>query len=694
MRLFIFVVCQMILTLQWSLLSIFAGEESQLAAVIPAEVERACAVSLGEIGNREGVPYLLHAVKKNPYSGVREASAISLGMIGDWSAGTDLCTRVDEIKENGEETDTGVRQAIREALEKMGYQCVGKMIAQVQIEQGVMLHVPKGLSLIGIPIKVTMIGNKEIKGELTVGDLYDALGDSVGTIVTYDNHKEGWTSYTGDKNDEAGRNKIIKQDTGIGVVMTESVSLLLNGEPLVKEGKTKINIDKGINFVSIPLKDERLKRVSDLLNLEGLKGKIQSIIVYDNGEFKIVTQAGDDGDIEIKGDDAYIITARDSGTAEISERLISQEESNLNLISKLSSQDDHIRKIGYEELVKKGRDVIPLLIQTMNKQSHNHMLRMWGNKLILSISNEPKFLEQIESLGVINVKEFGAFGDGITDDTQALQKALISVPEGGVLYIPKGNYVLSSALKPSKSYTAIQGEGEETILSLAPNVLWNKFHGMINVAPTVSNIAISDLVVDGTVQGRQYAETYGIKIRGASYITIERVIARDHTGTNERGTSGGDGFYIGAGNWEADNWDGKGDPIFPHHITLREVVADNNVRQGLSITAGNDILIEKSTFKNTRGDNPGGGIDIEPYWKVSNIKIKDNRIEMNEVGIYVSYSGLFANRQLPITNYFENIEIIDNMIQNNRVSPYMLYVGSYIATIKIVSSGQVIKQMP
>lgn len=40
----------------------------------------------------------------------------------------------------------------------------------------------------------------------------------------------------------------------------------------------------------------------------------------------------------------------------------------------------------------------------------------------------------------LNVKDFGAAGDGITDDTAYLQAAIMTVPEHGRVYIPEGTY--------------------------------------------------------------------------------------------------------------------------------------------------------------------------------------------------------------------------------------------------------------
>ncbi len=49
--------------------------------------------------------------------------------------------------------------------------------------------------------------------------------------------------------------------------------------------------------------------------------------------------------------------------------------------------------------------------------------------------------------GAYNVKDFGATGDGVTDDTQAIQQALATLPtHGGTLLFPKGTYLVSSTL--------------------------------------------------------------------------------------------------------------------------------------------------------------------------------------------------------------------------------------------------------
>jgi putative uncharacterized protein (fragment) len=67
------------------------------------------------------------------------------------------------------------------------------------------------------------------------------------------------------------------------------------------------------------------------------------------------------------------------------------------------------------------------------------------------------------------------------------------------------------------------------------------------------------------------------------------------------------------------------------NVVLYNVVADNNRRQGLSITDGKKIKVLKSVFKNTMGTAPQSGIDIEPdeAQHVSDVEISESVFENN-----------------------------------------------------------------
>lgn len=59
-----------------------------------------------------------------------------------------------------------------------------------------------------------------------------------------------------------------------------------------------------------------------------------------------------------------------------------------------------------------------------------------------SIEGELVFITKSETFA-INVRDFGAIGDGVTDDTVSVQSAINCLPKGGRLYFPEGSYLVA-----------------------------------------------------------------------------------------------------------------------------------------------------------------------------------------------------------------------------------------------------------
>jgi hypothetical protein len=66
--------------------------------------------------------------------------------------------------------------------------------------------------------------------------------------------------------------------------------------------------------------------------------------------------------------------------------------------------------------------------------------------------------------------------------------------------------------------------------------------------------------------------------------------------------SGGDGIYLGVAQ--------RGVPC--SDVLIKDVVCDNNYRQGISVISARNLLIENCVLKNTSGTAPMAGIDFEP----------------------------------------------------------------------------------
>ena len=111
--------------------------------------------------------------------------------------------------------------------------------------------------------------------------------------------------------------RALTDDVGILVNMIAPVSIRLTGSPLGTNEESAITLNQGLNLVGLPLRDSRIFRVSNLFAIEGIKGNVSVIILTDNGEFKLVGQPDDPGDILIIGGQSFILTASRTATVTI-----------------------------------------------------------------------------------------------------------------------------------------------------------------------------------------------------------------------------------------------------------------------------------------------------------------------------------------------------------------------------------------
>jgi len=69
-----------------------------------------------------------------------------------------------------------------------------------------------------------------------------------------------------------------------------------------------------------------------------------------------------------------------------------------------------------------------------------------------------------------NVKNFGAVGDGVHDDTEAFLKAIFQT-QGGAIFIPPGRYKITDIIEIKKSNVVLRGAGPEKTILFFPKYL-------------------------------------------------------------------------------------------------------------------------------------------------------------------------------------------------------------------------------
>lgn len=128
---------------------------------------------------------------------------------------------------------------------------------------------------------------------------------------------------------------------------------------------------------------------------------------------------------------------------------------------------------------------------------------------------------------IINVKNYGATGDGETDDTEAIASAIADVKVGGTLYFPEGVYRVDNI--NLKSDMTVKGDGWCSVIQLLDNT--TNYHWLNNCLSidNVSNVIIRDIKLDGNraeqmaTAAAQDQRLNGIFMRNASNVLVENV---------------------------------------------------------------------------------------------------------------------------------------------------------------------------
>jgi hypothetical protein len=133
----------------------------------------------------------------------------------------------------------------------------------------------------------------------------------------------------------------------------------------------------------------------------------------------------------------------------------------------------------------------------------------------------------------ISAKNFGAKGDGTTNDTAAIQDALTSLSPGGTLYIPPGTYIVSAAAG-TDAFAAIGVPSNVRIVGAGVSATYIKQSGSLANKDLVSsrgnnNINIEHITFDGNNiinSGNEsllsFVFTDNISVKNCSFIKFDK----------------------------------------------------------------------------------------------------------------------------------------------------------------------------
>ena len=254
--------------------------------------------------------------------------------------------------------------------------------------------------------------------------------------------------------------------------------------------------------------------------------------------------------------------------------------------------------------------------------------------------------------GRANVKDFGAVGDGITDDTAAIQAALTAVNS---VFFPEGTYLTDTLTL--KSNQEVYGSGNSSIIK--QNTTTGASYGTLYCdsgasSSFISNITIRNLQVLGQVATQGFSQfTHLISLSGVKNVSIDSCSIVGFRG---------DGIYLGSGT-------SAGQERHNQNVTISNCLingVNNDNRNGISVIDGDTIKITNNSFTYCTRSNMPGPIDIEPdavaYAIVKNIIITNNSFSNclgNVAQITIDLRG--ATYTVPPSNFI----ISNNTIQTD-----------------------------
>ncbi len=281
---------------------------------------------------------------------------------------------------------------------------------------------------------------------------------------------------------------------------------------------------------------------------------------------------------------------------------------------------------------------------------------------------------------VINVKTRGARGNGIADDTNAVNRAISKSAPGDTIFFPAGKYRIASSagivLEPNRSYKG-DTRGESVLLG----------SGGYTVAGTKYNLAfnviVASLVFDG---GGLRTEGKEVPARGLSVTgcTFRNIVSDGENWTAHMGiflAAGAEqshfdhnrftNIFTGA-RYGLEDADATG--IFSYGLS-DSTITDNTfdyLNEGVHIffdkTDGADVLVARNTFTRVhritmefQHDNTDGLVvrdnmvsnPLNPYWLTYGISVSASATGK---GILVANNTVVANTPLDLTvnpkNYY------------------------------------------
>ncbi|MBE6551792.1 MAG: hypothetical protein E7665_06630 [Ruminococcaceae bacterium] len=310
----------------------------------------------------------------------------------------------------------------------------------------------------------------------------------------------------------------------------------------------------------------------------------------------------------------------------------------------------------------------------------------------------------------VNVRDFGAAGDGITNDTRACQKALRELNGGGTVYFPAGTYLISRQLYIHGDNVTVRGDGNATRIIYKRGQTMSDLvtdSSLFGARPGAVNVTFRDMYMEFVGEFfPNFGESYSGKINALCFTEIHDLLVENveitgfnSSGISIRGLSGAyatdvtirdcyfhhnrvagvfygfvDGLlitnsvmeYMGS---KLDGGTGYGSAgnsgTYPKNIRIINNECNYNYRKGIDLHSGENVVIEGNTCKANRLY----GIYVEGP-KTNHIVIKNNFIsdmdrEKLDIGAPYTWNNAIAiGTATNDSNKYYDYQVIGNVIED------------------------------